>query len=198
MDVKKAIVFSRYPLVSEWLSALLSSMGWQVNANDEDKNTDAIRIVDISDVLDLEMLEAQLETGAPVVVFSRLSETKLLGIIFDYEIKGVIHFSTQMNAIQETLEAAAIGEEYFDETILTFMLSAKYREIHDRVSSLSKRELEIIDGILEDLTNDEIAVRFDLSVRTVNAHKRNILQKMDERSLVGVVKTILTYSLRFH
>jgi DNA-binding NarL/FixJ family response regulator len=197
MDAKKAIVFSRYPLVSEWLSALLSGMGWQVTMGVEDKNTEVLRIVDISDGQDLVILEAQLETGAPVVVFSRLPETKLLGIIFDYEIKGVIHFSTQMNAVEETLEAAANGEEYFDETILTFMLSGKYREIHDRVRSLSKRELEIIDGILEDLTNDEIAERFDLSVRTVNAHKRNILQKMEERSLVGVVKTILTYSIRF-
>ena len=78
-----------------------------------------------------------------------------------------------------------------------YLLSDKYREIHDRISSLSKREHEIIEGILTDLTNDEIAVKFDLSVRTVNAHKRNILQKMEERSLVGVIKTMLTYTLRY-
>ncbi len=197
MDVKKAIVLCRYPLVSEWLTALLTGMDWAVSKNGSDKNQAIIRIIDISDIQDLDTLESQINTGAPVVIFSRLPETKLLAILFEYEIKGVIHFSSQLTAIQETLDTALNGEVYFDETILTFILSDKYREIHERVSSLSKRELEIIDGILEDLTNDEIAERFDLSVRTVNAHKRNILQKMNERSLVGVVKTILTYSLQF-
>jgi len=197
MDVKKAIVFSRYPLVSDWLSTLLRSWEWQVAVNEHEKDATVVRIVDISDAKDLETLQDQLASSAPVVVFSHLAQTQLLSIIFDHEIKGVIHFSADIHTVRETLDAALRGEEYFDETILTFMLSGKYREIHDRISSLSKRELEIIDGILEDLTNDEIAERFDLSVRTVNAHKRNILQKMEERSLVGVVKTILTYSLRF-
>jgi DNA-binding NarL/FixJ family response regulator len=197
MDVKKALVLCRYPLVSEWLAALLSGMDWVVSQNPSDTSQTTVRIVDISDIQDLATLDVQINTGAPVVVFSRLPETKLLAILFEYEIKGVIHFSSQLSSIRETLDTAHQGEVYFDETILTFILSDKYREIHERVSSLSKRELEIIDGILEDLTNDEIAERFDLSVRTVNAHKRNILQKMNERSLVGVVKTILTYSLQF-
>lgn len=197
MDVKKAIVISRYPLVSEWLTTLLSGLDWQVSDVESEKDASVVRIVHIADAKDLEQLQRELATGASVVVFSHLAQTQLLSIIFDHEIKGIIHFSVDMNTVRETLDAALRGEEYFDETILTFMLSDKYRDIHLRVSSLSKRELEIIDGILEDLTNDEIAERFDLSVRTVNAHKRNILQKMEERSLVGVVKTILTYSLRF-
>jgi FixJ family two-component response regulator len=95
------------------------------------------------------------------------------------------------------MESAERGEEYYDEIWLTYLLSDKYREIHERISSLSKREHEIIEGILQDLTNDEIAEKFDLSVRTVNAHKRNILQKLQERSLVGVIKTVLTYTLRY-
>lgn len=138
-----------------------------------------------------------MESGQPVVAYSQLPVSKLLNILYTCEISGLIHAGMEVGGLKETMEAAARSEEYFDGTTIAYILSDKYREIHERVSSLSRRELEIVEGILEDLTNDEIAERFGLSVRTVNAHKRNILQKMRERSLVGVIKTVLTYSLRF-
>ena len=197
MNSKSAIIHSRFPLVTEWLENLVKKFGWELAENRNSLDKKCIRIVEIADVKDNKTLEVQLRYGAPVIIFSRLPVTKLLGLLFDYEIAGVIHFSSDENAIREVLQAASQGEEYYDETILTFMLSSKYREIHDRIASISHREMEIIEGIMADMTNDEIAEKFDLSVRTVNAHKRNILQKMNERSLVGVVKTMLTYTLRF-
>ena len=138
-----------------------------------------------------------IEIDVPIVVFSRLSESKLIGLLFDYEVNGLIRLSSDLDTIRESMDAAEKGEEYFDEVLITYLLSDKYRKIHERISSLSKREHEIIGGIMADLTNDEIADKFGLSVRTVNAHKRNILQKMQERSLVGVIKTMLTYTLRY-
>lgn len=197
MNLKRVIIHSRFPLVIEWLTNSVQKLGWEIEENTNSQNRALVRIVEVVDLSDIKTLEIQLRYNTPVIIFSRLPVTKLLGLLFDYEISGVLHFASDENSIKEVLQAAAQSEEYYDETILTFMLSNKYREIHERISSISNREMEIIEGIMEDLTNDEIAQKFDLSVRTVNAHKRNILQKMNERSLVGVVKTMLTYTLRF-
>lgn len=194
MSSKTALIHSKYPLVREWVTHSLEELGWQVCSSKEDRNTKFdVAIVEINNESDAEILK---EMANPVVIFSRLGETKLIGLLFDSEVNGVIRLSSDLETINKTMEAAASGKEYFDEVMITFLLSSKYREIHDRITSLSRRELQIIEGILSDLTNDEIAEKFDLSVRTVNAHKRNILQKMKERSFVGVIKTMLTYTLR--
>jgi len=196
MPKRSVIIYSKYPLVRNWASHFLESLDWEISfASDRPTNFNAD--VALMEVNGIEDEKALTQMTIPVVVFSRLPETKLLGLLFDFEVSGVIRLSSDLNAVKETMEAAANGEEYFDEVMISYLLSDKFREIHDRISSLSKREHEIIAGIMADLTNDEIADKFDLSVRTVNAHKRNILQKMQERSLVGVIKTMLTYTLRY-
>lgn len=196
MSDKKVIIYSKYPLVRKWLSYSLMELDWEVSFyEDGSREAEAdLAIIEINEGKD-ELIIDKLDI--PVVIFSRLPETKLIGLLFDLEVKGVIRLSSDIDSIRETIDAAASGGEYFDEVFITYLLSDKYREIHERISSLSKREHEIIEGILADLTNDEIADKFNLSVRTVNAHKRNILQKMKERSLVGVIKTMLNYTLHY-
>ncbi len=189
-------VFSRNPMIANWLEGNCDTLGWNASSS-ESLSSGSIALVDVSSKDEIERIEECENKKIPVVIFSRLIESKLLGILFEREINGFIHMSSTQGAIQATLEAAAKKEQYFDEKILTFILSNKYRDIYDSISSLSNRELEIVDGIMNELTNDEIAEQFDLSVRTVNAHKRNILQKLKARSLVGVAKMMMTYSLRY-
>jgi len=196
MSSKKAVIYSKHPLVREWLAYSLRELEWEVGyAEDEKDEVGAdVAVIEVNGKKDERVID---ESNLPVVVFSRLPDAKLIGLLYDFEISGVVRLSSDKETIQESMDAAINGEEYFDEVLIGYLLSDKYRDIHDRISSLSRREHDIIGGILEDLTNDEIADNFKLSVRTVNAHKRNILQKMQERSLVGVIKTMLTYTLRY-
>lgn len=188
-------IYSRYALIAEWLQSQVEERGYQTRINNL-KGTKAA-IIDISNSNDIERLAECDAQGIPYTVFSRHEGTKLLKLLFENEVKGFIHFDSSKQAITESLENAVQGGEYFDENALTFILSSKYREIYEKISSLSNRELEIIDGIMKDLTNDEIAEKYNLSVRTVNAHKRNILQKLKTRSLVGVVQMMLNYTMRY-
>ncbi len=196
MSTGQISIYSKHPLVAEWLSYFLKNLGWVtiLEEGDQVSTESIIAVVEINNEEDLLLLKKKI----PVIVFSRLPEAKLIGLLFDFEVKGIICMSSNLATIRETVDAAASGNEYFDEVFITYLLSNKYRKIHERISSLSKREHEIVKGILYDLTNDEIATKYNLSVRTVNAHKRNILQKMNERSLVGVIRTMLTYSLGYY
>jgi len=55
-------------------------------------------------------------------------------------------------------------------------------------SILTKREEEILILILEEITSSEIAAKLNLSVRTVDTHRKNILRKTNCKTLVGVIK----------
>lgn len=183
-------------MIADWLERNCDTHGWNASSS-ETLDTGSIALVDISSKDDIDWIRECEKKQIPVVVFSRLRESKLLCVLFEREISGFLHMNSTQDTIQATLEAAAKKEQYFDEKILTFILSNKYRDIYESISSLSNRELEIVDGIMNELTNDEIAEQFDLSVRTVNAHKRNILQKLKSRSLVGVAKMMMSYTLRY-
>lgn len=50
----------------------------------------------------------------------------------------------------------------------------------------SRRELEVLRLVVEDYCNEEIADQLFINVRTVESHRRNLLQKAGTRTLVGL------------
>lgn len=60
---------------------------------------------------------------------------------------------------------------------------------------LTNRELEVLTLICEEYTNKEIAQKLNISVRTVDAHRRNILQKTNSNNTAGLVTYAIKYNL---
>jgi DNA-binding CsgD family transcriptional regulator len=58
--------------------------------------------------------------------------------------------------------------------------------------SLTIREQEILSFILNEQSSCEIAAKLELSVRTVETHRKNIYRKTQTGNLVGLIK----YSIR--
>jgi len=52
---------------------------------------------------------------------------------------------------------------------------------------LSKREVEIVQLITQELSNNDIAERLDISKRTVETHRKNIFRKTKVKSVIGLV-----------
>ncbi|CEJ44586.1 photosynthetic electron transport-dependent transcriptional regulator PedR [Umezakia ovalisporum] len=59
--------------------------------------------------------------------------------------------------------------------------------------SLSDRELQIIDLVAAGLTNQEIAVKLEISKRTVDNHISNILTKTQTENRVALVRWALQW-----
>jgi len=53
---------------------------------------------------------------------------------------------------------------------------------------LTKREIEIIQKIADDMSNQEIADSLHISLRTVETHRRNLMQKLSVKSVVALLK----------
>ncbi|MEI6949479.1 response regulator transcription factor [Paraflavisolibacter sp. H34] len=62
-----------------------------------------------------------------------------------------------------------------------------------KLSSLSQRELEIIDYIKKGNSSQEIANILNLSVKTVEVHRYNILKKLDLKNAAALVDYINRY-----
>ncbi len=60
---------------------------------------------------------------------------------------------------------------------------------------LTKREIELLQLIKQNLTNQQMADRLHLSIYTVETHRKNIMQKLNLKNPVELTKFILQYNL---
>lgn len=54
--------------------------------------------------------------------------------------------------------------------------------------NLTDRELEVLDLIAKENTTEKIAELLHISVSTVETHRRNLFQKLEVSSVVGLIK----------
>lgn len=71
--------------------------------------------------------------------------------------------------------------------------SSRNEEPHapERFKSLTKRERQILERLVEGRSNKVIAHDLDISVRTVEAHRANVMAKMGVKNLAELVRMFL-------
>lgn len=75
-------------------------------------------------------------------------------------------------------------------------ISAKKCLIHginERVERLSAREKQVIDLLLNGLLNKQIACELSISMSTVEAHRANIMRKMEAKNTPQLIKLYFQY-----
>ena len=60
---------------------------------------------------------------------------------------------------------------------------------------LTKRELELLQFIKQNYTNQQMADHLHLSIYTVETHRKNIMQKLNLKNPVELTKFMLQYNL---
>jgi two-component system response regulator FixJ len=68
-------------------------------------------------------------------------------------------------------------------------------DIRSRIGSLSKRERQILSAVVAGQPNKAIAFNLDISPRTVEVHRANVMTKMRARSLPELVRMSLTVNI---
>jgi FixJ family two-component response regulator len=61
-------------------------------------------------------------------------------------------------------------------------------EVTKRIQLLTPREREVLDLVVAGQTNKGIARHLDISERTVEIHRANVMRKMQAKSLASLVK----------
>lgn len=141
-------------------------------------------------------LVTQVSSGFPrikVLVISVSNDEEAVLRTIKAGAKGFLAKDTSRNELIEAIYTLRSGHEYFSNSITVLLLNKyihKLKTEDDRsdIRSLSSREIEIMKLWGNSLTNKEIADKLFLSVRTVETHKNHIMQKLNLRTSVDLVK----------
>jgi two-component system, LuxR family, response regulator FixJ len=68
----------------------------------------------------------------------------------------------------------------------------QHADLRGRAESLTPREREVLELIVEGKANKVVAIDLGLSERTVEIHRANVMEKMGARSVAHLVKMYLT------
>jgi FixJ family two-component response regulator len=68
---------------------------------------------------------------------------------------------------------------------------AQCRTTAAQISSLTRREREVLDLVAAGLLNKEIAAELGLSIKTVETHRGHIMEKMGARTVADLIRTVL-------
>lgn len=117
--------------------------------------------------------------------------------------KGVITKDATGNELIEAIYTLRGGYDYYGKSITQILLNSylkKAREDDDeafnkQLNALSEREMEVLKLFAESLTNQEIADKLFISIRTVESHKNNIMRKINLRTTVDLVKFAIRNNL---
>ena len=128
-----------------------------------------------------------------IVVVTSLLDADLVGRA---AATGAFGFVAKQRAAEELIDAirsAAKGEDRLRPSLLR-MLSRPAQPTGPPVG-LTSRELEILQGLADGRSTDELASSLFLSRRTVQGHVQNILSKLQVRSKLEAVLYGLRHSL---
>lgn len=86
------------------------------------------------------------------------------------------------------VRAVSRGEGYLSPGVSEAVLSDYRKQVTDPLDLLTSREREVLQMIAEGQTNKEIAVRLNLSVYTVDAHRGRIMEKLNLHTTSELVR----------
>jgi len=133
--------------------------------------------------------------GIRILILSMHTSEEFIFNAINSGARGYLPKNTSRRELIEAIYAIKRGEEYFAESISNVILKSYIKKAksnstddENKESLLSKREIEVLRLFAEGMTNQEIADKLFISIRTVESHKNHIMARLELKTTVDLVK----------
>jgi len=122
-----------------------------------------------------------------------------LDLMSRFGVMGFLHFTRPFHLFRVAVTSVILGQVFFEKLatamsawdLVTEAASAEAQMRRGKRVSLTTREQEILKLLAEGQTVKEIAADLNLSVKTVEAHKFNLMRKLDIHNKADLVQFAL-------
>ena len=112
--------------------------------------------------------------------------------MFQVGARGYVTKNSSKDELFQAIEEVVAGNKYICEEIKNILAHQELDEDNEYpdMNSLSKREIEVVSQIRQGFSSKEIAQRLEISLKTVEVHRYNILKKLKLKNTAALVNFI--------
>jgi DNA-binding NarL/FixJ family response regulator len=157
-------------------------------------NPPDLAIIDISmprlDGIECTARLAERFPDLPILVLSMHEEHQYALHALESGARGYLTKQSAAKDLLSAINALCSGRKYLPEKIKNeiALAAADGRKTQNLLSTLSKREFQVMINLINGLTNREIAEMYNLSIKTIDTYRSRILQKLQLRNNVELTR----------
>lgn len=134
-----------------------------------------------------------------VIALSMYDDAGHIMEMIEAGVSGYLLKNVNDKELCEAIRTVNEGKLYFSsdvsEKITTMAIQQQKKLEQPEKPKLTERELEILKLISEEMSNAEIAETLFISERTVETHRKNMLRKTGNKTIVGLMKFAIEQQL---
>lgn len=207
MEKIAVIVVDDHPMLRGGIRSLLQKQDDMLVVGEAENSRAAIQLaqelrpnvmvmdINLNGVIDVQTTEEikQRWPAIKVVAFSMHNDAQIIRRMLKAGASAYLTKSASHEELLTAIRTVVKGEVYYDRQVLDVMTSSLTNSDSNSESgvNLSQRENEVLFYVSKEFSNQEIAERMEISLRTVETHKRNLIKKLRVKNVVGLVRYAL-------
>lgn len=134
-----------------------------------------------------------------VLVLTMFNDPAIINEVLQAEAEGYILKNTGKQELLAAIHTIMDNGTFYSNEVIRLMTQHNRKNTAPLVpkAELTPRELEILKLICEELTTADIAEKLFISPRTVDTHRKNILEKAHCKTIVGLIKYAFEHHILF-
>lgn len=140
----------------------------------------------------------RLSLSVYCIVLSMYEDEPNISKAIQLGVSGYLSKNTEKEELIAAIRTVSLGDTYYGKSVSDTMIAGFSKKRTDHNSSeprLTKREVEILEKIINGHSNKQIAEFLFLSQRTVDTHRHNIMTKMEVNNTAELVRDALLMNL---
>jgi DNA-binding NarL/FixJ family response regulator len=113
---------------------------------------------------------------------------------------GVVHTNSSTTELLSGIHKVLSSGTYLSPELANLVVGGYFRKAQDQrevneMDVLTEREVEVLRLMVEGNASNKIAQTLNISARTVETHRRNIMEKLNVHSVAGLTKFAIRHGL---
>ena len=123
-----------------------------------------------------------------IIMLTTYNDKEIISELIHIGVSGYLLKNSDKSELVEAIKKVMSGRYYFSAEVEEIIMQGVGEKKKMEVIVLTERETEIVKLLGREYTNEKIAAELHISYRTVETHRKNIMQKTKSHNLAGLLK----------
>ncbi len=156
------------------------------------KNDYDVCLLDINmpqmDGMEAAKLIRVVKPDTKIIMLTTYNDNEIISELVHIGVSGYLLKNSDRSELVEAIKKVMSGRYYFSAEVEDIIMKGVSEKKEKDIVILTDREKQIISLLGKEYTNEKIANELNISYRTVETHRKNIMHKTKSHNLAGLLK----------